>query len=61
MGVLKTEQFSLIESPAAGYVGLGQQFEKAFSVGKKLLIWCHHEPTRVTRAVFDATFIKAET
>ncbi|MGD0804889.1 MAG: flavin reductase family protein [Candidatus Bathyarchaeia archaeon] len=37
LDVPKTEQFSLIESPAAVYMGSGQEFEKAFSVGKKLL------------------------
>jgi len=35
--VPKTEQFSLIDSPAPGYTELGKQFEKAFNVGKKLI------------------------
>jgi flavin reductase (DIM6/NTAB) family NADH-FMN oxidoreductase RutF len=37
LDVSKTEQFQLIESPAAGYYAQGKQFEKAFSVGKKLM------------------------
>ena len=37
LDVSKTEQFQLIESPAAGYYEQGKQFEKAFSVGKKLM------------------------
>lgn len=37
LDVAKTEQFSLIESPGAGYFELGKQFEKAFNVGKKLM------------------------
>ncbi len=35
LDIVKTEQFSLIESPTAGYFELGEQFEEAFQAIRK--------------------------